>query len=1330
VRSKNTERSEIRVCACAPEDYTEAALGRGRGKRLGFVSLVALATATGGCNDFDTSRTPPARGSLGREMYTMVCDRVGAQALREDVTGASYHDVCHAAADGSFVDQVDAEKLPPLDPEALDVDGKPVSMDDQAAHRAHRIARIEALARRRADLIDAFDTAFANEVIATKDLGNADPTKTCDPPPGDQPGEADLRTELASMLGRLTDLYDDDTIPHVTRGLSRVMDDFQRSPDAQAALARFDARVGYRPADVAQGVAQPALSYPRFPELANALLRLLASDTDPLGLTLPPDAPRKKPADRTAADRIPGPAHAPLVKLLEVAQEELANAQAIPDLPPLTTAQDSGDPYLLRLSRPRGNLEMTRAILLASDPAFSIGDPKWTVARDFRGVAKVAVDGSGKLPAPFVDATGPGGKPDGLPDIDDLGRFVTTGTDAPTPFLSYGAAPAGVTRDASGKVKAYDYIDVSSTYLASFSRDLVPLLEPDVTKKHETIMDLLAGLYAVAGEREKGMDSVRKYADGQSVQYRAIKEDNSPLLDLVYAVGQVFADPTTDDTLALLQRLAQDRPDLLARMIGMGLSAKAIADKHPEAHIPDKSTLWDEMLDVLVEISQQPGLIEAIIRAFQDDAVLDLPRSAVAYMTMRDHLQYDRNDLNGAPYNLTTSSVGELVTPVDRSKADTGWNRSAFQRFLQVLHETNGMSTCTKEGAVAHIVWKGLPMDFPSFTASAACVVLGSDSPPDPMPVCGMFRVENIAANLVDAVLGTVQLDIRNDCLKNLVSSPLTGIVGGADAFLEEISGVKGWNLHPTVAAVDRMVFFDLPHDGLPGDTQNSHTENFFKDLFDPATSLVCPAFPFTDTDGHVLNLRQCGSFQDSLRGRDLDALFPIETMGFLASSKPLARAFHDHGGNLLFVKLFDRLAVHWGSDKQDKSECDPSHPKTDAIWCGQDGAVTYEPLVAEILGKTDLFQTLHDGAKDLATIKVPHCDARDDKGVCTKKHDMDGVQVLAAALESMVDPKRNVGLKQRNGDAGVARNDGTKNAQVTPIYLLIDALVGFDHSFTGENAARLPQWRSARSQLVDQLFAVDGTGKDSKFHNPATQKSLPTLIGTLRSQIAAHCTDSTCAWARHELPDKAKNVILGPTFASTLDVLDAIRQDEGARTELERLLQFLLLSAQGDAQKATLTALVDLLQVFEDDKNLTALLHAASQTAGPEVIGDDGKVASRGLVLASIEALARILGEAHAADGTRLCGKEIDPNRTLAVVLRRLVTPPPPNPDGTLKQPPIEVLIDAMADVNRRHPESSDKLTADDYASIAFEISDFCSNPTRGLEQVYTVIKQATKDL
>ena len=74
------------------------------GPTLALAAAATCAVAVPGCADFDTSRQIPKRQSLGHEMYSVICDRTGAQALREDVTGASFHAVCHPDAKGAYAD--------------------------------------------------------------------------------------------------------------------------------------------------------------------------------------------------------------------------------------------------------------------------------------------------------------------------------------------------------------------------------------------------------------------------------------------------------------------------------------------------------------------------------------------------------------------------------------------------------------------------------------------------------------------------------------------------------------------------------------------------------------------------------------------------------------------------------------------------------------------------------------------------------------------------------------------------------------------------------------------------------------------------------------------------------------------------------------------------------------------------------------------------------------------------------------------------------------------------------------------------------------------------
>ncbi|MDB4997060.1 MAG: hypothetical protein JWM74_4492, partial [Myxococcaceae bacterium] len=648
-----------------------------RRKNTALAAIAAALVSSAGCaSDFDTVRATPPRASVGRELYSLVCDRVGAQALREDITGGSYRAICHFSGPVDapvYADTVDVAQLTPLTDTAVDTNGQPVTREQQEKNRAHRIARIETMGKRREDLVRAFDAAFPDETIALKDVSNADGPLSCNPM-----GDGSLQKELASTLSRFTDLYNDRTIPLVTESLAEVMDDVHASPEAQAALARLDARQGYRPGDVAMGVSQPLLSYPRLAELADALLRLIASDADPLN----PDAriDPDKPAHGDNREPIAGPASADFQGLLGVLREELRTAKDPAPTPPLAIALDTSIPPRVRLSRPRTNLEIARTLLLSEDPAFvpAGATPKYIVRRDARGVASVPLQ-DGKVPSPFVDANG-----DKLPDLDPLGRFLTsTKTTLPTPFfastVTSGANGSGVStsgidgpRDADGRAlnarggaPLYDYLDTKRTFFASLETTLLPMVDAEPAHRHETVLNVAAGLPVLFGNRDAAPTSKRVYAkdpgakNGKTdapvtVSYRAFHPESSPVIDLVHALGQILSDPAIDDVLALAQRLADEHPQELARLIGVGLEIKAIADKHPEARIPASSTLWDEMFDILAKMAKAPGVLEDLIAAFGKDQTMPLKDVFSAYLENKDELTYDRNALNGPAFNLTT----------------------------------------------------------------------------------------------------------------------------------------------------------------------------------------------------------------------------------------------------------------------------------------------------------------------------------------------------------------------------------------------------------------------------------------------------------------------------------------------------------------------------------------------------------------------------------------------------------------------------------------------------------------------------------------------------
>jgi hypothetical protein len=122
-----------------------------RGSTLLFSALVAGASLS--CaGDFDTTRRVSSqKNTLGEEMYTALCDRVGASSLTEDVSGASYRSICHKGSKGWSGTTVNTKLLPPATkaPEA----------------RRLAVAKVEAMARGRADLIEAFDAIFPDTKI-------------------------------------------------------------------------------------------------------------------------------------------------------------------------------------------------------------------------------------------------------------------------------------------------------------------------------------------------------------------------------------------------------------------------------------------------------------------------------------------------------------------------------------------------------------------------------------------------------------------------------------------------------------------------------------------------------------------------------------------------------------------------------------------------------------------------------------------------------------------------------------------------------------------------------------------------------------------------------------------------------------------------------------------------------------------------------------------------------------------------------------------------------------------------------------------------------------
>ena len=186
--------------------------------------------------------------------------------------------------------------------------------------------------------------------------------------------------------------------------------------------------------------------------------------------------------------------------------------------------------------------------------------------------------------------------------------------------------------------------------------------------------------------------------------------------------------------------------------------------------------------------------------------------------------------------------------------------------------------------------------------------------------------------------------------------------------------------------------------------------------------------------------------------------------------------------------------------------------------------------------------------------------------------------------------------------------------------------------------------------------------------------------------------------------------------FAHAVDLLDALRADPAARAEVEKLATYLLgAQSSNDALASLLATSDDLAQILGDDADIVPLVHAI----GAAMIPPAGQ---RNLIDANLALFTRLTVPALAANGAEQCGREIDPNQVLTHVLEMAVTP------MSSGRTPVEVVLDVIGDVNRAAPESTDALTAIDYGSVADQVAQFLLDESRGLEQFYAIVANATR--
>ncbi len=1332
--------------------------GTGRGRRstagLRVLGLGAAISAATSCNSFDSTRQAGPTATLGDDIYGVFCDRLGASSFAEDLSGASYSSICHFDAAGHYGSTVDTTQLPvPTTPAEIEA-------------RRLSVAKLERLAQRHSDVIIAINLALPD--VQIQDITSTDPKAT-----------VGLHTALMALAQSLTPLYTSNPIvpggapllPSQTQALARLFGSLGGpgtcagskaactwdadcgagntcTNPVRDALSGMWARRGYRPFQVGLGAVRPALAYPNLRPLTKSAIALVAPG---------------------------GSAATQLQQVFTVLQQEMVTAApTVSVLPDLTI-----DPATEQPNRPRSAIEFAGALFLSQNDAFvTPGMSSMFIAqRDRRGLVVPSgntpgVKGTG--PAPFVDMND-----DGYADVDAFGRFVGAGGTPlalDPPFQIPDDPQLAGTIDAFGRpassATSFTYLDTAKSLVNGLSAHVSPLVDPTVLtapgdpngwqQEHETLMYALSGAYLLYGDRaQTSYDYGTEGPGGQKVAYSGFNAATSPLPDLVHAAGQVIADKDSDAILLSLLDLLKNHESTVARLMGAALKLRDIAASHdaaaaahtePLASLAYSVPIWDEMAQVVWAITKKPGLMKALLAALADNTVnnpygnaLNMGDALSKFVTFKDQLTYNKHGthydgsaggINGPAVNLTVDPNGndqsDPQTPVDNTMPRTGTNMSCLQRSIQLIADANGGPACNKDGAIVASKIGGITLDWP---------VTGFPLYASPYGECDLFEFNNLGMFYLDSLLPAAHpkrsvLSIKASDLNAIMS--FLGVFVSEDTLLQESSDIAGLTQYPEPYALNRLVWFGAStsnpnYQGMPdADAQNQGTQvdSFVSSSIDPLSSAWCPP------DATSNMVPTCTDKSGTVRVRDGNSIFLWERFGFTTYLQPIIRALADGGtmgacnaaetscnltdfsGEQIFMDLSVILNKHWPGATHG-AECQSSSPSM-PIYCDGAGVNNYEPILADSF-ESDIIPALNEFASVATELSKITVQRGPNAGQVWTGADV--LEKLTTILFSQ-DYAKAAGMVDRSGNAGTTWVDGTPQAQVTVFTLFADALHKIDTRFAdacqgaanmttclADAQTRQGQWKRARSQLVDEFLAVDGTGTSAAFHNPTVTPTLISVLNLARDQVNANCPDresgTPCTWAKSGLDNKLAGVIGRPLFAAVVDLGDQIRQDETSRRALETFLQYLLQGKGNGGQdlQGTLASLADILQVLLDDGHLSPILNASAVGVSP-----DAAPGGPGAGSVTLQVLKALTDDTY------------DRYHVVDQILPNLVNPTVTN--GQPNVSPIEILMDVIADVNRIDASDQSAFAPDDYEGVMFTMNHFMIDKTRGLEQLYTIIR------
>ncbi len=1043
----------------------------------------------------------------------------------------------------------------------------------------------------------------------------------------------DFLSSLESFLIAIQPLNDDGTMTETMSKTGQLLGQLKADGDLTAALARLQGREGYRPSG-ASDLVRVIMSYPKINEfMAQSLDVLLDSKGAPT------------------------PELAALFKALSLT---------------MTSAQ--ADPHPDSSQR---TLQLALDLLMSSSNAFGNGRPRLITARDWRGFA---LPNSG-IAAPFVDKNS-----DGLPDIESHGHFVG-GDGKPLPFGTPFPRPGldSATRDPSGRLLdqgklVYRTIDLDTTLLNGLLHDAAALSDP----AKDNVLGLLYGATNLLGPR---VEQTRSYLDSKSgvqtqLKYQGFYTDQSPALDLLHAFLQILGDPRASETLLASKTLLTKYEAPATRVLDAMFDVHDRGAKHLKASIPATSNLHDDMAMLIVRVlralprtvnGKQVTLLEDVMDALEDPHSKGLAANMAAQNLFKDRFILNQND-------FTVS--GSWSTPVDRNAPDSDYNRSIMQRMAHLVHDSNGAHFCNKEGA----------------SATAFGLSLGY------FKECDLFDIPDIGLFFFLAMADVSIVDDKSrpttrnmaSFREHITNSTLHGVI--LDNWLGDLAlesdktgtGIPGFTRFPTPEAAARSLFID-----------HNHQSDFMKNSTEP---VIC-------TEGDQF----AQAHNDSIFAWEVPIPgAPVPGDSFYDAIRPTVNAFARHdeciawdsNGNCqavqnagkIFLDFFSMLHTHWGTpnSKYFGHSYQSSNPKAKRYSSG-DGAVTYEPLLAEVLSQSDLVPAVINLSPTLRTMTL---DGTNNTGLARP--------ILLKSLSYIFDPITAQGVAYRDGRTTTTKSDGINpGPSATPFYLLADAFAAKRNALSGsseEDKARAKAWKAATSALIDQTLAVESINGLTRFKNRRFPAMTGLVIDFLRGRLAAHAAAGDKEkWARKTLTEQAAELLGGPVTAALVDLTARLEAHPEGRDSLNQLVSYLLDSSSGEASDTLLSAVGDLLQVFRDDPDLVPIARAVGRALD----------LNKGPMLAQLKMMhaSRLLDPA-CPGGKIKAGKDC----TLVTVLKNVY-------HARLGKTPANELSEALGEVNRATPGSGD-FSPEDYSKVIENIEQFLTDENRGFVKFINIIK------